>query len=383
MRAILVDDEQLALIGLKKAIERAASEVEIVAAYSDSAKVLAGVLAHRPDVVFLDIHMPDINGLDLGKQIREVVPETEIVFVTAYDQYAVQAFELYALDYIMKPLQKERLRQTIMRIREKLSIKGTTNTQGMRSPMICCFNQLQFMLPDTDPQTVKWRTSKAQELFAYLLHHRDRTINRSVLLELLWPELDEAKAAQHLYTTIYHIRQTLKNFGIDTICINSGDLEAGYRLQIGKARVDSEEWEYSMKQLGVLDASTVDAYEQVLNLYKGDYLGNYDYLWAEHERERFRLLWLYHMRKLSEFYEKQGNPRRAIQVQHRIQQLLPEEEGSYSSLMKLYDAIGDKIGVEEQYLLLRTKMERDLEIPVSPDIMDWYTRWKSSIRRTS
>ncbi|MFB0843138.1 response regulator [Paenibacillus oleatilyticus] len=376
MKAILVDDEHLALIGLKKAIEREANEVEIVATYSDSTEVIAGVLAHRPAVVFLDIHMPDINGLNLGKQIQATVPGTEIVFVTGYDQYAVQAFELYALDYIMKPLQKERLRQTILRIKEKLAIRGTRKTQDATSPMICCFNQLQFKLPGIDAQSVKWRTSKAQELFAYLLHHRDRTINRSVLLELLWPELEEAKAAQHLYTTIYHVRQTLKNSSMDTVSINSGNLEAGYKLDLGEARVDTEEWECAMRQLGVLDAGTVDAYEHVLNLYKGDYLGKYDYLWAEHERERFRLLWLYHMRKLCEFYEQQKKPKKAIQVHLRIQQLLPDEEESYFSLMKLYDWIGDRIGVEEQYLLLRTKMERDLEMPMRPDITDWYTRWK-------
>ncbi|KPV59297.1 histidine kinase [Paenibacillus sp. A3] len=377
MKAILVDDEQLALIGLKKAIEREANEVEIVATYSHSTEVMAGVLAHRPDVVFLDIHMPDINGLNLGKQIQATAPGTEIVFVTGYDQYAVQAFELYALDYIVKPLQKERLRQTILRIKEKLAIRRTKKTQDTNSPMICCFNQIQFKLPGMDAQNVKWRTSKAQELFAYLLHHRDRTINRSVLLELLWPELEETKAAQHLYTTIYHVRQTLKNSNMDTVSINSGNLEAGYKLDLGEAGVDTEEWEYAMRQLGVLDAGTVDAYEYVLNLYKGDYLGKYDYLWAEHERERFRLLWLYHMRKLCEFYEQQKKPKKAIQVHLRIQQLLPDEEESYFSLMKLYDWIGDRIGVEEQYLLLRTKMERDMELPINPDITDWYTRWKS------
>lgn len=376
MKAILVDDEHLALMGLKKAIEREASEVEIVVTYSDSTEVMAGVLAHHPDVVFLDIHMPDINGLNLGKQIQAAVPGTEIVFVTGYDQYAVQAFELYALDYIVKPLQKERLRTTILRIKEKMAIKGTRKTQDATSPMICCFNQLQYKLTGMDAQNVKWRTNKAQELFAYLLHHRDRTINRSVLLELLWPELEEAKAAQHLYTTIYHVRQTLKNSGMGTIRINSGNLEAGYKLDIGEARVDTEEWEYAMRQLGVLDAGTVDAYEHALNLYKGDYLGKYDYLWAEHERERFRLLWLYHMRKLCEFYEQQKKPKKAIQVHLRIQQLLPDEEESYFSLMKLYDGIGDRIGVEEQYLLLRTKMERDLEMPIRPDITDWYSCWK-------
>lgn len=379
MKAILVDDEPLALIGLQKTIEREVSDIEVVATYSNPNDVVAGVLAQRPDVVFLDIHMPEIDGLNLGRQIQAVVPGIEIVFVTSYDRYAVDAFELYALDYIMKPVERDRFRQTVHRIKEKLNLKSAVKTQDTKSPIICCFHQIQFQLPGMDAQPIKWRTSKAQELFAYLLHHRDRTVHRSVLLELLWPDLEEAKAAHQLYTTIYYIRQTLKNYKMHMISIQSGALEAGYRLEIGEVRVDAEEWEYNMKQLGVLNADTADTYEHVLNLYKGHYLGDYGYLWAEHERERFRLIWLYHMRKLSAYYEEQGFPKNAIQVNLNIQRMLPDEEGSYFSLMKLYDAIGNNIGVEEQYLLLTTRVEPDLETPISADIKNWYQSWRKCL----
>lgn len=359
MRAILVDDERLALERLKILLEQGAGEIKVIAMYLDPTEVITGIIEHRPDVVFLDIHMPEINGLNLGREIQAIVPGTEIVFVTGYDKYAVRAFEMYALDYIMKPVLKTRLQQTVLRVKEKLSLKEIRKDHELHAPFICCFNQIQFQLPGQEPQTVKWRTNKAQELFAYLLHHRDRTIDRSVLLELLWPDFEEVKAAQQLYNTIYHIRQTLKGCGMDMLAIRSGDLEAGYKLEIGNAQIDTEEWEYGMKQLGLLNDHTVDTYEQVLHLYKGNYLGTYEYIWAEHERERYRLLWLHHMRKLSEFYEQQGAPHKAIEVYQRIQQLLPDEEESYYSLMKLYDAKGDRIRVEEQYLLLTARIERD------------------------
>lgn len=377
MKSLLVDDEPLALIGLQKTLESEISNIEIVAAYTNPKEVIAGALEHRPDVVFLDIHMPEIDGLKLGRQIQAVVPGVEIVFVTGYDQYAVRAFELYALDYIMKPVQRERLKQTVKRIKEKLNMKGLMKPPDTNSPLICCFERIQFRPPGMELQTVKWRTSKAQELFAYLLHHRDRTVNRSVLLELLWPEVGEAKAAQHLYTAIYHIRQTLKKHGMDTISISVGDLEAGYRLEIGDALVDTEVWEYDMKQLSVLDASTVDTYERVLKMYEGEYLGHYEYIWAEHERERLRSLCLYHMKKVNEFYNQQEMPDKAIQINRHIQQMFPDEEESYFSLMKLYHAMGNKIDVEEQYLLLKAKIERELELPISADIAHWYEQWKS------
>nr|WP_255570816.1 response regulator [Cohnella sp. CFH 77786] len=372
----MVDDEPLALLELQKAIKNEVSGMEVIAAYSNPEDVVAGVLAHRPDVVFLDIQMPEIDGLNLGKQIQSVVPGIEIVFVTGYDRYAVRAFELNALDYIMKPIDRDRFRQTVLRLKEKLSLKGAANVRETNSPFIRCFHQVQFQLPGMDAQTVKWRTSKAQELFAYLLHHRDRTISRGVLLELLWPDLEESKAAQQLYTTIYYIRQTLKKYGMDMISIQSGDWEAGYRLELGKVRVEAEKWENDLKQLGPLDPNTADAYEHVLNAYNGHYLEAYGYIWAEHERERFRLLWLHQMRNLGEFYERHGLPRKAIEVHLRIQRMLPDEEESYFSLMKLYDAAGESIGVEEQYLLLTTRLERDLETPVNTDIDNWYRSWK-------
>ncbi|GAA0381213.1 response regulator [Paenibacillus motobuensis] len=376
MRAILVDDERLALRQLKQMLERDVDGVEVIAMFSNPNEVIDGVLRHRPDVVFLDIHMPGVNGLNLARQIQSNVPNTEIVFVTAYDQYAVQAFDLYALDYIMKPIQTNRLQQSIFRLREKLNLKDTRRIQDSEAPYICCFNQIQFKAPGREVQTGKWRTSKAQELFAYLLYNRERAIQRSALLDFLWPDLEEGKAARQLYSTIYQIRQTLKNCGMEMITIHGGVLETGYRLDIGEARIDVEEWEYAMKQLKPLDMQTVEEYEKVMDLFKGDYLGNYDYIWAEHERERLRLMWLYHMRKLSDFYEQKGMLNKAVQVNHHVQQLLLDEEDSYFSLMKLYDAIGDKLRVEEQFTLLKARIERELESTVKANITQWYDQWR-------
>ncbi|WP_285076263.1 response regulator [Paenibacillus sp. UMB7766-LJ446] len=377
VKVILVDDERLALIGLRKSLEREVNEIEVVATYSDPTEVMTGVLIHRPDVVFLDIHMPEIDGLDLGRQIQAAAPGVEIIFVTSYDQYAVRAFELYALDYIMKPIQQGRLHQTLLRVKEKLKLKRANITRDSKLPLICCFNQLQFKLPGMDAQTVKWRTSKAQELFVYLLHHRNQIVYRSTLLELLWPELEESKTLHQLYTAIYHVRQTLKANNMDMITIQSGHLEAGYKLETGDAQVDTELWESEMRQWKVVDANTADAYEHVLSLYKGTYLGNYEYIWAEHERERLRYLWLYHMRQLSEFYEQQGMQRKAIEITECIQDMLPNEEESCFTLMKLYDSMNEVLGVEEQYRLLTTRMQQDLDMPVSEHINEWYQSWKS------
>ncbi len=372
MKAILVDDEPLALMGLRSALEREVGGIEIVAAYSNPNEVIAGLLEHRPDVVFLDIHMPEIDGLTLGRQAQAVVPGIEIVFVTSYDQYAVKAFELYALDYVMKPLNADRLRRTVMRVIGKLNAKGLREHAERTGPLIRSFGVIRFERPGAEAQIVKWRTSKSQELFAYLLHHRERVISRGTLLELLWPNIEEERAIQHLYTAIYHTRQTLKNYGMDAVSIQAEKLEAGYRLHIGDCRVDVEEWEDELKRLGALGASNADAFERVLKRYAGDYLEPYDYLWAEHERERLRLLWLYQMKQLGGFYERQGMLDKAIRIHLDVQRRCPDDEDCYFSLMKLYDAADYPASLEEQYRLLQARMEDELELPVREDIVRWY-----------
>ncbi|PZT53998.1 response regulator [Paenibacillus silvae] len=381
MKVILVDDERLALIGLQKLLEKEVSGIQIVASYMNPTEVTAGVLLHRPDVVFLDIHMPEIDGMDLGRQIQKAVPGTEIIFVTSYDQYAVHAFELQALDYVMKPVQKERLKQTLQRMREKLALRREQRMTDTEVPLICCFNQISFKLPGKEPHVAKWRTSKAQELFAYLLHHRNQVIHRGALLDLLWPGAEEEKTAHQLYTTMYHVRQTLKTCGMDMISIHSAHLEAGYKLELGDALLDSEQWEREMKAWREVKPETVQAYEQAVYRYKGTYLGRYDYMWAEPERERLRYLWLYHMRQLNLHYLKQGQKDRAVENIQQIQQMLPDDEESYFMLMKLYDEMDHKLGVEEQYRLLTSRMEQELGIPISEEVQQWYNDWKRGITK--
>ncbi|MFC4598236.1 response regulator [Cohnella hongkongensis] len=378
MKAILVDDEPLALRSLRRALNKEMEELEIVAEYSDPEEAVSGAAELGPDVAFLDIQMPGTDGLRLGERIQAVLPNIEIVFVTGYDQYAVKAFELYALDYILKPVNSERLRRTLERVREKLTAARARQPQSANVPFIRCLGQLRFQLPGSLEQFPKWRTSKAQELFAYLLHHRDRTVGRSDLLELLWPEVEQTKAAQHLYTAIYHIRQTLKACRMDgTVSVRMGELETGYRLDIGAACVDVEIWERRMTELGALDESTAADYERQLEAYTGDYLAPHGYLWAEHEREHLRMLWLHQMNKLAVFYEGSNQREKAVEIRRRIQRRCPEQEDSYFALMKLYDALGDQRGVEVQYWMLKEWVEKELDLSISDEIVRWYERWRA------
>ncbi|TDF98797.1 response regulator [Paenibacillus piri] len=372
MRALLVDDEQMAVSYLQMLLEHIGG-IHVIGAHTNPDQAIAMAYELQPDVVFLDIHMHDIDGLQAGLQIQEAVPGVEIVFVTAYNHYAVQAFEMNALDYIMKPLQFERLQKTVRRLKERA---GPNKGDGSETPpLICLFNQIGIQGADKEKSAVKWRTAKAREVFAYLFHHRGRWVDKETLIELCWPESETAKGTTQLYTTIYLIRQTLKSSGLDAVSIRSGNLFEGYRIDVGQVHIDTEQWETQLKQLGAPGHHNIDKHEHVLAMYSGTYLGDYDYIWAEPERERLKRLWLNHAREVSNYYVRKKRPGAAIKIYQTIRQLYPYDEENHYTLMKLYASLNNRLGVEEQYGLLVSSLE-ELDSAPGAEISAWYEGWK-------
>ncbi len=122
VRALIADDEPLMREQLRTRLAELWPELDIVAEAKNGLEALERVGAERPDVVFLDIRMPAMSGIEAAREIAALpgrVPE--IVFVTAYDQYAIDAFEAGVLDYVLKPAERERLARTVERIRSRLA----------------------------------------------------------------------------------------------------------------------------------------------------------------------------------------------------------------------------------------------------------------------
>ena len=118
MRVLIADDEDLARASLRRALA-AFPDIEIVRECANGLQAVEAIPALRPDCVFLDIEMPGLDGFEVLQQITD---PPLIVFVTAYDEYAVKAFETEALDYILKPFEGERLERAIGRVRDKLAL---------------------------------------------------------------------------------------------------------------------------------------------------------------------------------------------------------------------------------------------------------------------
>jgi DNA-binding LytR/AlgR family response regulator len=127
----------------------------VVAACEDGASALEAIASHAPDVAFLDIRMPGLSGLDVAAAAVEVSPRTQVVFVTAYDQYAIDAFERGAIDYLLKPIRAERLAATVQRLQSRVD---APDAQALASLL----ERLGRQLPrDTAVEPLTWLTASA------------------------------------------------------------------------------------------------------------------------------------------------------------------------------------------------------------------------------
>lgn len=121
IRTILVDDEKLAIQGLQLRLE-AHPDVEVIDTCLNGREAIRSIKTHKPDLVFLDIQMPGFDGFSVVSGLMEVEPPL-FVFVTAYSDHAIRAFEAQATDYLMKPVEQERLADTMERVRQRLAEK--------------------------------------------------------------------------------------------------------------------------------------------------------------------------------------------------------------------------------------------------------------------
>ena len=178
-RAVLADDERLMREQLRARLAEVWPELQIVAEAKNGLEAVQLVQQHRPDIVFLDIRMPGLTGVDAARQIAQLPPPEgeddddnhllpEIVFITAYDQYAVEAFEQGVADYVLKPAERDRLQLTVERIKRRLAARssdgssdGSSEAAGADVPagpnMQRLLHQLSARLnPGGAPQYLQW-----------------------------------------------------------------------------------------------------------------------------------------------------------------------------------------------------------------------------------
>lgn len=376
MKAILIDDEKPALQHLERLLLKD-GRLEITGKYTSARKGLAHLEREKADIVFLDIGMPEMNGLEAGEYIAGLDGDTRIVYITAYSEYAIEAFELNAADYLLKPVTSQRLHKTLERLEPRPDPAGPQTVSSSESLppakqlSILCFKRLEFVDSTQPGRKMQWRTSKAQEVFALLLHNRGQWILKDTIVDLVWPDFKPEKAVTNLHTTVYHIRKLLKAWDMEVLVEFS---QERYRLTKEQVMLDVEEFERGYSGAPVDSEAEWQRRESLLQLYRADYLEEHDYDWAEIRRKELQVRYIRMALHSAEYELASGRPRQALERLLDLQAVDPYSDQICRLVLRSYADLGDFIGFRTHYDRYKELLERDLGIRPDQVMDSWVQR---------
>ena len=254
MKILALDDEQLALSVLVNSIKEAmGSGEEDILSFDSAINALDYMKQNAVDVVFCDYSMPRMNGIEFAKEVKMINPTTDIVFVTGFDEYAIEAVNAVSPQgYILKPVSKEKVEAVIGNLRASLPHPGLyIQTFGM-------FNVFYNGSP------VNFKVKKSLELLAYLINSGG-TCTRRDLTAVLYEDKEEANAVRYFKSAVRCLIDTLAEVGADDI------ITRGFNsYSVDKSKIKCDLYEF-------LDGN--------VNLYRGEYMSQYS--WAECEKYGF------------------------------------------------------------------------------------------------
>jgi len=358
LKAILIDDEEIALDVLEILLLEIGG-VSVIGKYRMVSEALERIEELQPDLIFLDIEMPGTNGLVGGEMLAARCPHAEIVFVTAYHQYAIEAFDTNAIGYLLKPVMKEKLVKTLSRYdnmqgkfaksarrSEKSVVDGAVSREAAHKRLrLKVMGNLQ--LHAADGRLVTWRTKKTKELFAYLWSRAGEHVYRYNIIDDLWPDIHSDRAQPLFHTTMYNLRNTLRTEGFPDM-VAFGD---------ERYRMNAELIESDLSRLQELmqNGSGTAAIEELISLYRGDYLEMEHYEWAMSQRNKLRASYMRHLDELS----KEASLMAKESLYRKIFELDPCHELNYNRLIDLLIELGDRSAAEK---LTEEKKRLDLEL---------------------
>ena len=246
MNILLVDDEELQLTRLTESVKKILPTDEVFS-YTNPLQALEDNKDKQIDIAFLDIEMPELNGIMLAKKLKAINPKINIIFVTAYDNYALEAYKMHASGYVSKPVNENKIKKEIEGLRYQVEITPTKKLQ------IKCFGNFEAFYQG---KPIKFSYQKSKELFAYLVDREGSSVNVNELNAVLWEE----DHSSYLRNLLADIKQTLKSINCADVLIKKHNA-----YSIDTTRVDCDAYEYKKGN------------PNAIQLYRGEYMHQYSW----------------------------------------------------------------------------------------------------------
>ena len=250
MKVLLVDDEKLQLTRLQESVKLVLPTGELLA-FTNPVAALEAAKKEQIDIAFLDIEMPKLNGIQLAKNLKGLNPKINIIFVTAYDSFALDAIRIKASGFITKPVNEAKIVEEIEGLRYPVEMKPTTKLQ------VKCFGNFEVFI---NGEPLKFAYSKSKEVFAYLIDREGSAININELNAILWEEDHKS----YLRNLISDIQKTLKEVGCSDVFIKRHN-----ECFIDTSKVECDAYQYKNND------------PDAIRMYRGEYMIQYSWAYFE------------------------------------------------------------------------------------------------------
>jgi len=336
IRVLLVDDEEDAL-NLMEILLGRIEDVEVAGKFSNPIKALEALETTPADAVFLDNQMPGMTGMEMARIIRAKLPRVPIVFTTAYAEYAVEAFEVRSIDYLLKPITIDRLRDAVSRIREAAAPPPAADEPCL--PSIRCMGGFSIALPSGGDRQITWKINKEKEVCAFLIHHEGKPADTELIVESIWPGHDVKKAKTYLYTCLSYLRRTLQEHGVPLSVEKVG---SGFAIRLNGAATDAAAFESLLDEMLSAEEPDRRLYDQAIRLYRGEYMKGCDYGWAAARQEAINAKYIRSLRVMHRHFRVRGEPALAADCLRRVLEIAPESEADGRELIRLNLETGNR-----------------------------------------
>ena len=245
-----IDDEKNALEYIIRKIKSAEPDAEVYG-FESAQEAIKSANNLKFDVAFMDIQMPEIDGITLAKKLKKINPKSNLVFVTGYSEYTMDAFSVDASGYLLKPATKEQVRHALDNLRYPIAVPG--------GPEVCaqCFGDFELFV---NQKPVHFKYARSKEVIAYLVDRKGALCSNAEVIVNLWDDDDDHSA--YYRSLMKDIQDTFKELGIEDVFNRE---RAGASIITDKIRCDYYDY--------------LKGKPEGINAYKGEYMMQYS--WAE------------------------------------------------------------------------------------------------------
>ncbi len=355
MRVIVVDDDESMLLILKKMLSKI-PEVEICGSFQSTGEAYVYIKENKVDMAFVDISMPEESGLEFVRRFSSDAEDIAVCFLTAHKEYALEAFDVHAFDYIVKPVSQFKLENSIQRAKRRFFLGAKEEALSTRLSAYC-LGGMEVRYPGNG--TVQFSSSKSSELLAYLLFKKGRFVSKWCVMEDVFRGMPPQNAETYLNTTIYKLRKVFEAHGMKSAIISANE---SYKIDMRNIYVDFIDFENRITSLFDFGSSNLEAALETEKLYTGELFGEKDYPWSLPEKERLSEVYWSFAIKLSGYLLENGHLTSALHILKKLVQMNALDDEANFLLMRVYAAKKDKLSVERQYERYSRVLHRELGV---------------------